>query len=88
MARMQKLTWEHVSAIAHPDCYAGDGPAVRREDVLESYWSPVETDPRGSVAEQYNGIVLLIERGELIRNLRRYEAEIPDVEWVDTTPRR
>lgn len=84
---MQKLSWESVSAIAHPDCYNGDRPCVTRSEVPEDYWSFVQTSPRVSVAEQFNGIQKLIERGELTRNVRRYEAEVPDVNWTDTTPR-
>jgi hypothetical protein len=80
---MEKLSWEYVNPISHPDCYYGDRPAVLPEQVPDHYWTRVETDPRPDTTGQYHGLRELIRRGELIRDVHRYTAVIPPVRWQE-----
>jgi hypothetical protein len=81
MTVMRKLAWEMVHPLTHPECYHGDYPAVTPDQVPESYWQPVETPPREDVDEQYHGLHNLIAAGELIRNVRMFEADIVEPQW-------
>jgi len=84
--KAQKVTFEQVSAIDHPEYYQGDHPRVPAEMVPDEHWHRTERigdDVRG----QYNGLRRLIEQGELIRNVRLYEANVStEIEWRDVTP--
>jgi hypothetical protein len=80
---IRKVSFEHVSAIRHPEYYHGDYPCpdVDREGIPDEHWT--RTERQGDdVTQQYEGLLELIGRGELIRNVHLYEAEAPvDPQW-------
>lgn len=83
---IRKVSFEHVSAIAHPEYYYGDHPAVRTEEVPDEHWKVAER-VGDDVGEQYRGLLELMSRGELIRNPRLYEGDVPaEVEWREVKP--
>lgn len=82
MSSLQKLTFEYVSPLAHPEAYHGSRPAMRPDEVPEHWWTPAEPSVRDDVSGQYQGLLILIEQGELVRNVRRYRAVQPDPAWV------
>lgn len=75
---IRKVSFEHVSAVGHPEYYAGDYPAVRPDSVPDEHWTLTERQG-DDVDRQYNGLIELMDRGELIRNVALYEAEAPSV---------
>lgn len=83
--QIRKVSFEHVSAIAHPEYYYGDRPAVRPEQVPDEHWHLTERQG-DDVDEQYRGLLQLMGRGELIRNPRLYEADPPaEIDWREVT---
>lgn len=82
VVRMRKLSWEYVSAISHPEHYRGGNPCVAAGDVPEAHWSPVER-AGDDVASQHNGPIQLMGQGELIRNVRIFEGEATEPQWVE-----
>lgn len=81
-----KVTFEHVNAITHPEYYQGDMPAVQASGVPDEHWSYVER-VGDDVRQQYEGLLTLERRGELIRNPRLYEAEAPaEPVWREIKP--
>lgn len=77
---IRKVAFDHVSAIAHPEYYRGDNPAVRPDQVPDEHWS--HTERQGDVDSQHEGLLELIQHGELIRNVRLYEADTPEpAQW-------
>lgn len=79
---MQKVSFEHVSAITHPQWHRGDNPAVAAADVPDQYWSRVER-AGADVEHQYHGLCELERSGQLIRAVRLFEAAEPD--WREVT---
>lgn len=80
-APLRKVTFEYVSAIAHPECYSGDRPRVRPDDVPDEHWSRVERQGEG-VDSQFAGLQELMASGELIRNVHLYKADTPaEPQW-------
>jgi hypothetical protein len=82
---IRKISFEHVSAIAHPEYYHGDSPAVRVEEVPDEHWT--HTERQGDdLNRQYCGLLELIAGGELIRNVRLFEADAPaEPEWREVS---
>lgn len=78
-----KVTFEQVSAIAHPEYYNGDRPAVTPDQVPEAHWSRTERQGDG-VVSHYEGLQRLIREGELIRDVRLFESGDP--EWHEIQP--
>jgi hypothetical protein len=70
----QKISFETVSAIGHPEYYNGDAPSVRPEQVPDEHWHTVERVGE-DVHDQYNGLRQLMEQGELIRDVRLLQGE-------------
>lgn len=85
MATVMKVSYEHVSAIRHPEYYRGDHPCVSADQVPDEHWTRTEREG-GGVREQYNGLVRLMAAGELIRDVHLYEAEVVSPAWRDVTP--
>lgn len=80
-AGLRKVTFEHVSAIVHPEYYSGDRPRVRPEDVPGEHWSLIERQGEG-VEGQFAGLRQLMASGELIRDVHLYEADAPaEPQW-------
>lgn len=83
---IRKVSFEHVSAIAHPEYYYGNGPAVRPEEVPDEHWTLTER-VGDDVDAQYRGLLELMGRGELIRNPHLYEGDVlAEVEWREIKP--
>lgn len=78
--RVYKVAFEHVSAIRHPQYYRGDRPAVAADVVPDEHWTYVERIGDGC-AEQYEGLVDLMRRGELIRDVVLCDADVPEPQW-------
>lgn len=80
---IRKISFEQVSALAHPEYYSGwgDSPRVRPEYVPDEFWT--RTERQGDdVGEHYRGLIELKGRGGLIRNVFLYEAEASaDPQW-------
>lgn len=78
-----RVEFEHVSAIAHPDCYQDERPCVRVDDVPEHYWSKVSVEKDRDLGEQqFQGLRELEAAGELIRRPMLTvprTAEVPEV---------
>jgi len=84
---MRRLEWEHVSAYRHPEYYQGDNPQVRPEQVPDEHWEHLRRQDTGlNIAVQAEGLLGLVARGELIRNVRMFEAEIAEPTWREVTP--
>lgn len=83
-ATIQKISFEHVSAIRYPQYYRGDHPCVAPADVPDEHWSQVERSGDG-IAAQRNGLMLLMAHGELIRNVRTFEAAVLEPHWREVT---
>lgn len=85
---MMKVSWEYVSPVAFPAAYNGSKPAMRPDDVPENWWEPVQRQAASHemVREHYRGLVALQADGELIRNVKLWEAETPVPQWTDVTP--
>jgi hypothetical protein len=80
---IRKVSFEHVSATAHPEYYHGDHPwwNVTPASVPDEHWALTERQG-DDVDEQYRGLLELIGRGELIRNVHLFEADAPaELEW-------
>jgi hypothetical protein len=80
-----KISFEHVSAIGHPEYYRGDHPCVPASAVPDEHWTRTERTG-DAIHEQYNGLLQLIEAGELIRDVQMYETEAVEPIWRDITP--
>jgi hypothetical protein len=80
---IRKVSFEHVSAIAHPEYYHGNNPCpdIDPADIPDEHWT--RTERQGDdVDKQYRGLIELKGRGELIRNVILYESEAPvDPQW-------
>lgn len=85
MTTVMKVSFEHVSAIRHPEYYRGDHPCVSADQVPDEHWTRTEREGDG-VRKQYNGLLELIGKGELIRDVHLYEAEAVASEWREFTP--
>lgn len=81
MTVIRKVSFEMVSAVAHPEHYYGSSPAVRPEQVPDEHWHSQERQG-DDVADQYEGLLTLMGQGELIRNVRLYEGE---TQWREVT---
>lgn len=80
MTTLRKVSFEHVSAIKHPEYYRGDAPAVLASEVPDEHWTWTERE--GDVDDQYQGLLELQASGELIRNVRLFEADpVPEPQW-------
>lgn len=86
LSRVLKVSFAYVSAIAHPEYYRGDQPCVPASQVPDEHWSTAERTGDG-IWDQYNGLRGLLAAGELIRDVRVYEAEAVEPQWQDVTPR-
>jgi hypothetical protein len=88
---LHKITFEHVKTSelhryydADPAFYKNARPVVSVDDVAEEHWEKLERiDSKASIQEQQTGLQQLIERGDLIRNVRVYKATVADVEWEE-----
>lgn len=81
MSSIGKVSFEHVSAIEHPEYYDGDRPIVSADSVPDEHWTYTER-VGVKVTQQYNGLVRIMGDGELIRNPRLFEADAPsEPEW-------
>lgn len=75
-----RLTFEIVSAVAHPQYYRNEKPTVPADQVPDEYWHTVERTA-SDVHGQYIGLRRLIDQGELIRNVHLFEGEATEVSW-------
>jgi hypothetical protein len=86
---IRKISFEHVSAIAHPEYYHGDSPCpgIDPAGIPDGHWT--RTERQGDdVDEQYRGLLELFARGELVRDVHLYEAEAPvDPQWREVAAR-
>jgi hypothetical protein len=82
-----RVSFELVSPMSHPECYRGDHPApgVIAAELDDSYWQSAEreTPDEDGARDQVKGLNGLVERGELIRNVRLERADAPIWEAVD-----
>lgn len=80
---IRKISFEHVSALAHPEYYStwNNKPRVHPEHVPDEFWT--RTERQGDdVDEHYRGLIELKGRGGLIRDVILYEAEaVADPQW-------
>lgn len=82
---VRKIVFELVNPIAHPEYYTGDQPCTRPMSVPDEHWTMVER-AGADVENQYQGLLELISRGELVRNPRLYETETSEPVWREVTP--
>lgn len=93
MADIYKIEFEHVKTSelrryynADPALYKDARPVVTAEQVAEEHWVREERmDVEASIREQRDGLKQLIERGDLIRNVRMYRAPQFEPEWEEAT---
>ena len=80
-----KLTFESVSPLGPgAQFYRGDVPCARPEEVPDEFWHVTEVEHDGSRADQYTTLRMWAESGQqLIRNVRWFEAETTEPEWVE-----
>jgi hypothetical protein len=80
-----KVAFEHVSVIRYPQYYRGDQPCVTPAAVPEEHWTSTEVERDEAAARvQIEGLHTLVARGELVRNVRLFEADAPQVEWRES----
>ncbi len=80
-----KVTFEHVSAVRHPEYYRGSRPCVAPADVPDEHWSKTEAekDEAGARA-QLAGLQRLVADGELVRNPQLWASEdLRPVRWQE-----
>lgn len=75
----RRVTWEHVSAIGHPEYYRGDNPCVSASAVPDAHWTSMERIGE-DIQLQATGLRQLVREGELVRNVQEWEA--PDDAWT------
>lgn len=88
-AKALRVSFESVSPIAYPEFYYHEHPRILASQVPEEAWRCHERSgyPEDGIWEQFNGLHKLMSQGELIRNVRLWEAERrPEAEWKDITP--
>jgi hypothetical protein len=85
--KVLKICFEQVSAIRHPEYYRGDRPCVAASNVPDEHWHRTErTGDKDSVMSQYEGLQMLMYRGELIRDVCVYVAEQVEPQWREFAP--
>ena len=83
--RILRLTFDYVSAVAHPQYYQGKKPCVQEQEVPDEHWTTVDR-VGDAILAQHRGLMDLIARGELIRNVHLFEADIPpQPQWREVT---
>jgi hypothetical protein len=80
--KIYKVSFELVNAVKHPDYYCGHGcgehPATDVRSIPDEDWSYVEREgDLSSVADQAVNLLKQIREGELIRNVKVWEADEP-----------
>jgi hypothetical protein len=80
--RRWRVSFESVSAIHHPELYAGDRarPDIDATQLGDSYWtaSERETKSQQDARQQHDGLNQLIAEGEFIRNVK---VEVATTQW-------
>lgn len=66
---LMRLTFEQVSAIAHPEYYRGERPCVRPDQVSDNHWKLTSRVGGDELLDQYDGLIELQRSGELIRDV-------------------
>lgn len=75
-----------VSAIGHPEYYRGDNPICSPNQVPDVDWHVVEKEGLfDDLIEQHSGLLLLISKNELIRNVQLFTATKPEIQWEPWT---
>lgn len=82
--KMLKVSFELVSPVEHREYYCrhGEHPATDPATIPDEHWKYVER-VGNDVYDQYRGLCTQVADGELIRNVKLWEAE---VHWVELTP--